>query len=83
VAPHHHDAIRIAIRQRPQDHRVDDAENRRVGADAERERQQRDERKARLLDERANREAKVLEEGGHRIRQSSFWRLRRSFWWFH
>ncbi len=42
-----HDPIRIWIRQRPQQHAVDDAEDGGRGADAERQRHDRDDRKSR------------------------------------
>ena len=52
-----------APRQRPQQHGVDDAEDRRVGADAEREREDGDGGKARAAKERACPVAEILPEG--------------------
>ena len=51
LLPHLHQAIRLVIRQRPEQQRVDGGEDRRVAADADGERQQRDDRHSRLLDE--------------------------------
>ena len=48
-------------RQWIEQHRVDPAENRGVGADAEREHQDRDRGKARIAGERAHRVAQVLQ----------------------
>ena len=45
LAPDVDQPIGVRIRQRPQQHGVDDAEHRGVGADAERQRQDRDERR--------------------------------------
>ena len=52
-------------RQRPQQHRVDDAEDRGGGADAERERDDGGEREAGPAEEAAGGEAQVLEERVH------------------
>ena len=48
------DAGGLAVRQRPQQHAVDDAEDRGVGADAERQRDHGDEREGGTLEERAD-----------------------------
>src|ERR1700747_1951829 len=55
-----HESVRLRIRQRPQEHSVDDAENRRVGADAERERDDRNTRKSGRLAELAERKLEVF-----------------------
>jgi hypothetical protein len=55
--PHHHQAIRLGIRQRPDEDRVDDGEDRRVGADAERETGEGGEREYRRPSQLAQREA--------------------------
>ena len=44
---HHHQVFALGIRQRPQQQLIDDGEDRRVGADAERERQDDGDREAR------------------------------------
>ena len=44
VAPDHHESIRVAVRQRPQQHAVDDGKDGGVGTDAEREGEQHDDR---------------------------------------
>jgi hypothetical protein len=51
VAPEHHHSSRIAVGQGAQHDGIHDAENRGVRADAERERQDRDERERRLPDQ--------------------------------
>ena len=51
-----HHAIGARIRQRPPQHRVDDAEDRGVGADAERQREERDDRESRLPPQHPNAE---------------------------
>jgi hypothetical protein len=56
------EAIRAGIGQRAEQDGLDDREDRGVGADAERERQQRGDRKARLAAEQATRVAKVIED---------------------
>ena len=55
-----HHPIRVGIRQRSPQHRVDNAEDGGVGADAERQRHQRDNREARLADEHPQAEPDVL-----------------------
>ena len=57
----HDQPIGIVIRQRPQQHAVDDGEDGGVGADAERERQHGDEREAGLPAQHARGVAKVLQ----------------------
>ena len=57
--------IGVLVRQRPQQQRVRDAEDRGVGADANRERQDRDDGKSGGGEQRANRVAKVLRERAH------------------
>ncbi len=56
---------RVAIRQRREEHRIDDAEDRRIGADAEGERQQNDQRECRGVAQPARRVAEVVEQGVH------------------
>ena len=53
----------VGVGQRPQQNAVDDAEDGRVGADAEREGQDRDDRKCRRAEQRANGVTKVIEHG--------------------
>src|ERR1043166_4991311 len=53
VSPHHDNPIRIFERQRPQQRRIYDAEDRSVGADAQRERGHYDERHTWTTNERA------------------------------
>ncbi len=53
---------RARIRQRPKQHAVDDAEDRGVGADAERQREHGDDREAGRARQSANRVARVLRE---------------------
>ena len=57
--------IRVRIRQRPQQHAVDDAEDGGVGADAERERQHGERRESRLTFESAERVEKVFSQVVH------------------
>ena len=57
----------LRIRQRLQQQRVDDAEDRGVGADADRERRDDDERQARAAAQRADGVAEVLEECRHGV----------------
>ena len=59
--PQHRDLLGRFVRQRVEDDRLDDAEDRRVGADAQRQRQHRDQREGRLPTERAE---GVFEGGG-------------------
>ena len=56
------DAVGLRPRQRPEGNRVEDAERRGAGADAESERSQRGEREAGLAQEAAQRAAKVERE---------------------
>jgi hypothetical protein len=51
--PEHHQPLRVSERQRPEQDGVDDAEDCGVGADAQRERQERDAGEGRLLEEGA------------------------------
>ena len=53
--PDEHQPVGVRVRQRPQQHLVEQAENRGVGADAERQRQDGDQREDRLLAERTER----------------------------
>src|SRR6185369_16526419 len=57
-----HEAVRLLDRQPSEQHRVDDAEQRRVGADAERERDDGDGGEARRLAHHAQAVAHVLRE---------------------
>ena len=68
AVPHDHQAIGFAVRQRPQQHRVDDAEDGRVDADAERQRRDGDEGEAGLAQQRAD---AVAEVEGHRGKTST------------
>ena len=61
----HHQIVRLREGQRLQQQRVDEGEDRGVGADAEGERDDRDQGEDRRLDERANRVANVLSNGLH------------------
>ena len=54
--------VGIGPRQRPQQHGVDDAEDRGVGADAERQREDRHRGEARIARERAGAETQILSE---------------------
>ena len=63
--PEHDDPLRIAERQPFEQHRVDDREDRGVGADAERERQDSDSREARRPQVQTDGVADVVEEGVH------------------
>ena len=64
---HPHDRVGIRIRERPQQHAVDDAEHRGVGADAECEGRQRRQRERALPGERAHGVADVSQEGIHGV----------------
>ena len=63
--PDHRQPLGIAERQRRQQHRIDDAEDRRVGADPQRQREDGDDRERRPLEQRPAGEAKVLQQGLH------------------
>ena len=65
LAGDEHQTLRLRVPERPEHHAVDDAENRGVGADAERQRQYGEQRKAGILAEAAQRVAEVLEKGVH------------------
>ena len=65
------EARRVAIRKRIEEHRAHDGEDGRVRADAEREAEDRDCGCAALLAKGSEREAKVLEDGFHRVRKGS------------
>ena len=67
VAPQLHEARRVRKRQRAGARRVDEAEDRRVRADADREREHGDERKAGRFAERPERVAYVLHQRFERI----------------
>ena len=77
-APDHHRAIRLGPRQRPQQHGVHDAEDRGVGADAERQRQHGDGGKAGVARERARAEAQVLARRSRASEGGRMSRLRRT-----
>ena len=62
---HAHDRLGVRIRQRPEQHPVDDAEHRRVGADAERQRRQHRQGEGALPGERARRVADVPKNSFH------------------
>src|SRR6185503_17616161 len=59
------DAVGALERQRPQDHRVDDAEDRRGRADAERQRDDRGQREAGMAGQAPQREAEIQQKGVH------------------
>ena len=63
---HDDEAVRVGIREGLQEDGVDDAEDRRVRADAEREDADRHGRKARVLPQHAERVSDVLRERSHR-----------------
>src|SRR5689334_2410234 len=65
VSPDHDDPIRIFERQRPQECRIDDAEDRSVGADAQRERGHHDERHTWTANKRAHSILDVLPNASH------------------
>jgi hypothetical protein len=56
--------IRVAERQRPQKHRIDYAENRRIRPDAQGERQNGDGSEAGVVTERSHRVMQVMPQGG-------------------
>ena len=60
LVPDADDAIRLGERERGEEHRADDAEHRRVRADPQRERQQRDKGEARSAAQRTHGVAKIL-----------------------
>ncbi len=60
VGPHEHEAAGVVVRQGPEEHGVRDAEQRRVGADAERERQHGREREAGRAPQTADTDAQIL-----------------------
>src|ERR1700719_264225 len=62
VLPHHHQAIRLEVRQRSQHNAFYDAENGGVRTDAESERENRDRSEAGVLAEHAQRVAQVCEK---------------------
>ncbi len=62
IAPQFHERGRILVRERPLADRVDEAEDGRVRADADRERQHRDDREARRFAERPQRVAHILRQ---------------------
>src|SRR2546429_2856995 len=62
--------LRILHRQRAQHHRIEHGENRRVGADAERERDDYYSREAWPLQQTSNSVANVFQQGVHRFSQS-------------
>ncbi len=70
----------IRVRQRPQEHRVHHAEDRRVGADAERERKDGGDGEGRLPEERSRAVFEVLPEGLHatgrvKVRATRIWAI--------
>src|SRR5581483_1007364 len=80
-APEQYEALRLIERQWPQQHRIDDAEDGRVCADAQGERDDADEREDRISAEHSQAVAKILKQ---RIHNCSFQRARlsapRSIW---
>ena len=56
----HHDPVGIGIIERPEQHRVDDGENRGAGADTEREREDGDDGEARRFEELTKGVAEVV-----------------------
>ena len=58
-----HEPVGLRVRQRPQQHRVDDAEHRGIGADAERQRDDRDGGESRRLPEVPRTEGQILKQG--------------------
>jgi hypothetical protein len=62
-----HEPIGLRIRQRTQQHAVDQREHRGRGADAERERERREQREGRRSDQRARGLAEIVERRVHRI----------------
>ena len=69
--PHQHDPLRLGHRQRPQQHVVDDGEERGVGADAERQRQRGRERERLVLPEQPEADAEIVN-----IQDVDVWRRR-------
>src|SRR5262249_35070880 len=65
VLPDLHEAIGLAVGERLQEDRLDEAEDRRVGADAEGEGDDGDRRRGRGAEEHPQAETKVVEEGLH------------------
>ena len=70
------EARRLTHRQRLQQNRVEQRENRRIGADAQRERGDGDDREARGPQERANREANVAHQCFRRPGGAAGWPAR-------
>ena len=62
-----HETIGVRERQRPQHDRVDDAEDRRVRADAERDREDDGESEERRLPQQTDRVPKIVEQHGGEI----------------
>jgi hypothetical protein len=56
----HHDPVGVPVRQRAQQNRINDAENRGVRANAERQRQDRDRAETRLLPQHAESISNIL-----------------------
>ena len=67
VRPHHHQALRVAIRQRREPGRVDHAEHRGRRADAERQRQDGDQSGAGIAAQEPKPEARVTQDLGHAL----------------
>ncbi len=66
VAPDHHQAIGVLIRQRPQEDAIHNTEDRGVSSNAERQHQHHSEREARMLPQTRNPVAKVFQQIIHR-----------------
>jgi hypothetical protein len=66
-ADRHHDPVDVAHREGPQQQRIDDAEHRRVGADAQCQRHDDRHRRRWLLDERSEREPEVHQQAVHTV----------------
>jgi hypothetical protein len=65
VRPHHHQPLRVTIRERLEVGRIDDAEDGRVGRDAKREREHGDRGEPGVLAQEAKAEAGVAQEVRH------------------
>ena len=65
--PHHREPVEVGDGRRAQEHAVDDAENRGVRADSQREGQDRDNGESAVRDELPDGEPKVLEKRLHAL----------------
>src|SRR5206468_12803828 len=88
AVPDEDEAIRVFIGERPQKDAIEQAEDRGVGADAERQRQERDQREDWVLAERADRVTDILHwrldgRGGGRVsiaEEVGSWKLEVGSW---